>query len=585
MDNVLEGYASVASAAPGDTIEFRIRADAAHRAFKLDIYRRGVTDTPLHTAAGEAFVPGTQDDAQLAVVGCDWPSDPNCRIVVPSDWKSGYYVGIATSGDVACTMPFVVRAGTPNSSGILVKLGDTTAQAYNAWGGRSLYSTPFAPVVTFDRPADVGLYEKYQLPFLQWAQKSNVSFDLCSSLDLHGDPMLLGPYRLFISLGHDEYWSLEMRDAVEAFVAAGGNAAFFSANTCFWQIRLDLASGSRSMTCYKEGEAGHVPDPERGDPSRITCRWFDSPVLRPENAITGVSYRNGAGWWINPVVPARRFRGYTVLSPQHPFLRGTALALGDVFGAGTTVDDAILGYETDAALLDGVRPIGTDGTPATFVPLATADLRDWAPNGQGGFATMGTYRRFGTALTVGTVNWAGGLVQGSVVERITQNVLADLVVAPRTIPVANADFEEWVNGSPANWIRDGAGFVAARDLAADVLANQCRFTQGGSHALEIDASDGDTWLGQPNFSLELGATYGIGCWAQTSAPGATIRLQTTDSWTDFASATHSGNGRWEYLFAVGSIAENRATPFRVKLQVAQGGIALFARISLVRGAD
>lgn len=579
---MLEGYASVASAAPGDVVDFHVRADAAHRSFALDVFRRSVADTPLRSATGEAFVPGAQDDASLAVRGCDWPSDPECRVAIPADWQSGYYVGLATSGDASCTMPFVVRAATPNPSGILVKLGDTTAQAYNAWGGRSLYSTPFTPVVTFDRPADVGLYEKYQLPFLQWAQTRGVAFDLCSSLDLHVDPLLLGSYRLFVSLGHDEYWSLEMRDAVEAFVAAGGNACFFSANTCFWQIRLDLTNGSRTMTCYKEGEAGHPADPERDDSSRVTCRWFDSPVSRPENVMTGVSYRNGAGWWIDPVVPVRRFRGYTVVSPHHPLLRGTGLASGDEFGAGTTVDDAILGYETDAALLDGVRAIGTDGTPATFVPLATADLRDWAPNGQGGFATMGTYRRFGTVLTVGTVNWAGGLARGSVVERITQNVLADLVVTPLAVAVANADFEVWTDGAPESWIPDGAGFVTERDLDADVLANRCRFTQGGSHALEIDASDGDTWLGQPNFSLDPGATYGVGCWAQTNAPGATIRLQTTDSWTDFASATHSGNGRWEYLFAVGSVAEDRATPFRMKLQVDRGGVARFARTSLVR---
>ena len=241
----LEGYASAASVAPGDAIDFHLRADQAHRNFRLAIYRRASGDTLVHDSAGTAFVPGPQDDAALAVSGCDWPPDPQCRTLVAPDWKSGYYVAVATSNDASCTLPFIVRAGAPGAAGILLKLSDTTAQAYNAWGGFSFYSAPPATTVSFDRPADVGLYEIYQLPFLRWAEASGVTFDVCSSLDLHVNPRILDGYRLFVSLGHDEYWSLEMRDQVEAFIAAGGNAVFFSANTCYWQIRLELGNGSR----------------------------------------------------------------------------------------------------------------------------------------------------------------------------------------------------------------------------------------------------------------------------------------------------------------------------------------------------
>lgn len=581
MAAALEGYASVVSAAPGEAIDFHVRSDAAHRDFTLNVCRRGLADTVLQSARGTAFAPGAQDDAALAVDGCDWPADPQCRTIVPAEWKSGYYVAIATSGEASCTMPFLVRAAAPSTSRILLKISDTTAQAYNAWGGLSFYSAPPAPAISFDRPADLGLYEIYQLPFLKWAEANGISFDVCSSIDLHFNPRLLEPYRLFVSLGHDEYWSLEMRDQVEAFVAGGGNACFFSANTCYWQIRVDFTDGRRRMICYKEGDAGRSPDPQRDDPQRVTCAWYDVPVSRPENGMTGVSYRNGAGWWVDPVVPGRRFRGYTVVTPGHSLLRGTGLSGGDVFGHGTSVDDSILGYETDAALLDGMRPRGSDGTPPNFIPLATADLNDWAPNGKGGSATMGVFRRNGIVFTAATVNWAGGLAGSSAVATITRNALADLAAVQSALDVPNADFEAWAGVGPDGWIPDGAGIVDARDVDAATLANQFRFSAGGTHALEIDAGDGETWVGQPGFTLEAGKAYAAGCWVRADAPGATVRLQTTDSWSDFATAEHSGSGTWEYVFAAGSVPGNQPAPVRIKLQVAAGVVAQYARVSFI----
>src|SRR4051795_8833185 len=78
----------------------------------------------------------------------------------------------------------------------------------------------------------------------------------CTDVDLHRDgAALLEPYRLMVSVGHDEYWSGPMRDAVEGFVAAGGNAAFFSGNTSLWQVRLEDATRegpAKTMVGYKD---------------------------------------------------------------------------------------------------------------------------------------------------------------------------------------------------------------------------------------------------------------------------------------------------------------------------------------------
>ncbi|MGZ3546694.1 MAG: N,N-dimethylformamidase beta subunit family domain-containing protein [Vulcanimicrobiaceae bacterium] len=577
----IEGYASVTSAAPNDVVDFHVRADAAHSHFAMEIYRRGLADELVKTYEGDAFVPGAQDDAALVASGCDWPPAAACRTVIPPEWNSGYYVAKLSSNGEEAWVPFVVRTAAPATNAkILAKISDTTSQAYNAWGGRSFYSSPFAPRISFDRPYDdLTLYEKYQLPFLRWVEQHGYGVDYCSSLDLHANPLQLEHYRLFLSLGHDEYWSLEMRDQVEAFIASGGNVCFFSANTCFWQIRFDSGNGGRIMICYKEAEPGHPPDPDRQDSRRVTTQWSKAPVLRPENSMTGVSYRNGAGWWVDPVDPVRRYRGYTVTGASHWVFGGTGVSDGDQFGAGESVDTTILGYETDAT---------GGGTPENFVVLARADLTDWTSNGQGGYATMGIYRRNGIAFTAATVNWAAGLNQNgaaSTVDRITQNLIEQLSLEQLpVIELGNTGFEDWDNGLPAGWALDGAGTVSPEDTDPDASSNNMRFSGGGGDvSLKVDASAGQTWITQSDFACDASTTYAAGCWARADAPGASIRLQTTDTWTDFAIAQHSGSGRWEYLFATGSPGDAAASfPARVKIQVAAGVQAWFDDVIVMK---
>lgn len=596
----IEGYASAVSAAPGDSVNFCVRSDASHSAFTLEVYRRGASDQLVHTCSGTSFTPGTQDDASLALAGCQWPAAAGCQVTVPASWASGYYVGKITSADQIAWAPFVVRAAAPGAkSKILVKMNDTTAQAYNAWGGRSLYTTgPFTGRVSFDRPYaspdpatlnNLNLYEQYQLPFAQWADAHGVDVEYCSAVDLHTNPGLLENYRLLLSFGHDEYWSWEMRDQVETFIANGGNVCFFCGNTCYWQIRFDFSSGGRIMMCYKETDIG-FPDPDRQDPQRITVRWAEAPLLRPENSMTGVAYRNGAGWWNDPVDLVKRDRGYTATNAAHWVFQGTGLSDGDVFGQGTSVDTTILGYETDAALMTpGSTPptvAGTDGTPKNFVVLATADLTDWGPGGQAGHATMGLYQRNGTAFTGGTVNWAGGLSldeSWTPVDQITSNLLRGLTDARLPgLGIVNAGFERWATGLPTAWTLEGAGGASPEAAAQDPSFSGIRNDDGGHFCLKVDGTAGDTWISQSGLQCAAGDTYGIGCWAKASKPGATIRLQTTDTWADFVTAAHTGGGNWEYLFAVGTAqGTNGLVPARAKIQVAAGVQAWFDGIVVV----
>jgi len=186
------------------------------------------------------------------------------------------------------------------------------------------------------------------------------------------------------------------------------------------------------------------------------------------------------------------------------------------------------------------RSMGTDGTPASFVVLASADLSDWAS--QAGHATMGDLSAQRDRLYCRAVNWRRVEREPAApVERITRNLLDALSPdRPPQLSVANPGFEDWSDGLPAGWTLDGAGTVSAQDADADASENQMRYTGGGGNfnarrrrigGRDLDRSAGADVRGE--YDLR------VGCWAQSSSPGATIRLQSTDTWEDFANAAHS----------------------------------------------
>jgi hypothetical protein len=384
--------------------------------------------------------------------GFGWPS--TYTLQVPAEWPSGYYRARLTNASNESTeIPFVVRASAPGStSTVLFCVPVATFQAYNNRGmhGKSLYPNE-APErlrkVSFDRPGGGG--PGFELKFVQWMVRAGIVAEFCTSVDLHADPALLDNYQLLISSGHDEYWSKEMRDNVEAFIAAGGNVAFFSGNTCWWQVRFE--DNNRTLVCYRDA----IEDPLTGiDNSRVTVQWHAAPVNRPENSMTGVSYRKGAGHWIDVNHDA-----YECNFPEHWVFEGTGLTFGAKFGAGC------VGYETDAAEMESegsvVRATCRDGTPPTFVVLAWADLGHWRAKGQGGYVTMGIYRGGGAVFTAGTVQWADKLDGTSLeIERITRNVVARL---SQRYPADTWERIGHANNIAAMVACEGLLFAATRD--------------------------------------------------------------------------------------------------------------------------
>jgi len=396
-----------------------------------------------------------------------WPDDPaadhgwpvGARIEVPAGWPSALYaVDVSPSDDPDRNrVLFVVRAAQPaRRAPVLVAIPFPTFDAYAYIGtpGASVYfneQPDRARRVSVRRPSPIDM--TWEEPILRWLADSGYAIEYCSGYDLDGGGDLLERYRLLVCIGHDEYWTAGMRDTVEEFLGSGGNVAFLTGNTCWWQFRLE--DDGATFVCYRDA----TEDPLSGRRNDlVTVEWSSAPLNRPENQLLGVSFRRGAGCWNNLDVMADA--DWTVRFADHWVFDGTGLSDGEQFGAGT------VGYETDAAeLIEELgtpRVTGRDGTPIDFVVLATADLGTWREFGQGGAATMGLFRSpgGGTVFNAATTGWGAGLHPAAdpVVERVTRNVL-DRLQRPAAGP-------EWEAIGPAE---DVVALVACENLlyAAD----------------------------------------------------------------------------------------------------------------------
>ena len=481
---MLEAYCWPLSMTPGGPAELRISSDTG--AVAVRVARDGAEPSAVFDSDVRSDLYETPGDASSN--GCGWP----VTVEIPTDGlRSGYYAVTVTAGDERADACFVLRPRSNDPAPILLVLATTTWNAYNDWGGPSLYTggtrvsfeRPFAkgflvkpePIgrmmqTTPDREAmgyrswaqPLGLSDwsggagwwNWERPFLHWAETNGYRVDVATSHDLETHPEVLEGYRSSLHVGHDEYWSWGMRDALDAFVARGGNAAIFSGNTCFWQIRFE--DDGRAMTCFKY--RADPEDPVIGTPDErlLSGAWSDRRIGRPETSTTGLTFTRG-GYSRYGLGAPRPSGGYTVQRPDNWAFEGTGLRRGDEFGA----RDSIVAYEVDGCALtwgDGIAlPTHEDGAPGSLEILATAPARLWSQEEQptryahepgelehvatalfgdaspehvahiaDNHAVMATFTvpGGGTVFNAGVIDWAFGLKHGDpVVERITRNVL------------------------------------------------------------------------------------------------------------------------------------------------------------------
>jgi hypothetical protein len=406
---MLEGYAWPQSAAAGDEVALHVSTDADR--VDVEIAREGAGREVVWSATGVA-ARRHEAPEDASAHGCGWPAAAG--VTVDRSWRSGYYSVSLRSGDETADAFFVVRPGDRRRP-ILLVLSTTTYNAYNDWGGPSLYTG--GTRVSFERPLARGFLRKpeperrkmqprpdreatwffewaeplglsvwsggagwwnWERRFVVWAEREGFELDVATSHDLENHPDVLDDHALFACVGHDEYWSWGMREALDRFVDGGGNAAILSGNTCFWQIRFE--DGARSMTCFKY-RADDDPVVGTPDERRITAPWSDRRIGWPETATTGLTFTRGGYSRYGLGVPAGT-GAYTVWRPEHWAFEGSGLRYGDALG----LADGIVAYEVDGcalALEDGLPvPTHEDGAPDSLEILATAPARLWRQDEQ-----------------------------------------------------------------------------------------------------------------------------------------------------------------------------------------------------------
>ncbi|QDS91697.1 N,N-dimethylformamidase beta subunit [Roseimaritima multifibrata] len=427
------GYANRLSCEPGEEISFHLSASGP--SVDLTIQRLGKESVEVFKKTDIACATHPIPD-RASSHGCDWPSA--FSITIPKDWETGYYETKmhVKDGDKSASgsLFFVVRSAEPGkNTKILLQLSTNTYNAYTNWGGHSLYSYHDRDGVqghrvSFNRPVS-SQFAKWELPFVKWAEQNGYQIDYAVNSDLEFHPEILQQYKLVLSVGHDEYWSSPMRDHLEQYIRDGGNVAFFSGNTCCWQVRSE--DDGRALTCHKQG---YNTDPiyRQGDHGLLSTAWSHHLVERPENELTGVGflwggYHRSHGQFMDG--PA----SFEVHRPDHWLFENSQLKRGDRFGG----KDTIVGYECDGCEMewkDGLPfPTHRDGTPKTFTILGSCPAR-WAPGDslwydrfpkdRVGAAVLGVYTNGGTVVTAGTTDWAHGLSGNDpAVIQITRNVL------------------------------------------------------------------------------------------------------------------------------------------------------------------
>jgi hypothetical protein len=382
----LAGYTDTDSVLPGEPFGLHLSSELGAvtvRAYRLGHY--GGTGAREVWVSGKVAVtrqPGPRTDA-LHTVRCDWPESLRIRT---TGWPEGSYLLRLQAGARARYVPMVVRSRTTAGRLVLVS-AVATHQAYNQWGGYSLYKGPDkqagrASAVSFERPYDrngaplVLAYEQGPILMAESLDAPDLDLAYVTSWDLHREPDLLAGARGVVSPGHDEYWTVPMRRHVEAARDAGTNLAFLGANAVYWRARF--SGDGRLLTCYKS----RTGDPVHGD--ETTAQWRQAPRPDPENSLTGMLYE---------AFPAEA--DLVVHDPGFFLLAGTGARRGDRYAG-------LVGTEVD-------RAYPLPGTPANLQVVAHSPVPQFQRSDT--HSDMTYYSSAGGAgvFSVGSMAWTAGL--------------------------------------------------------------------------------------------------------------------------------------------------------------------------------
>jgi len=561
-DPTIQGFATDISVNQGSTINFKISTPA--RAYTIQIFRIGYYGgngaRQVATISPSATLPQTQPacltDTTTKLYDCgNWAVSASWQ--VPATATSGVYVALLTRTDTGgqSQIVFVVRNDSSHSA-IYFQTSDESWQAYNAYGGNSLYGGDDtfdlpnrAYKVSYNRPFITRGFSQEsatflfgaEYPMIRWLEANGYDVSYFTGVDAARNGSLINNHKIYLSVGHDEYVSGPQRTSVQSALSAGVNLAFFSGNEWFWKTRWENSidgtnTAYRTLVCYKEtldinsNIGGGIPDPL--DPPTWTGTWRDprnSPPAdggRPENGLTGTLFMvNGPGddnpGTLSIVVPAAE--------GQMRFWRNTNPAKLAP-GGSTTLPSGTLGYEWDADIDNGSRPAGLVRLSTAANTLTTDFLLDYGGTYGAGTAThhLTLYRASSGALVfgAGTVQWSWGLDSdhdnpfsdnapaSTDMQQATVNLFADMGVQPGTLQSGLLAATASTDRTPphSTITSPASGATVYSGTATTIVGTAVDSGGGVVGGVEVSTDGGVTWH----------PANGLGNWTYTwnvSTPG------------------------------------------------------------------
>ncbi len=554
-DPSIQGFATDFSVNRGTTVQFKINTTAS--AYHIDIYRLG-----YYGGRGARKVATINPSASLPQIQPAFVSDPATGLVdcgnwavsaswaVPASATSGVYIArpARTDNSGASHIIFIVRDDA-GASDFLFQTADTTWQAYNNYGGINLYRYLNVPPyraykVSYNRPFNNRGGTQYaeresflfnaEYPMIRWMEANgyNVSYASGMDTDRRGSGALL-THKVFLSVGHDEYWSGQQRTNIEAARAGGVHLGFFSGNELYWKTRWENSiagpsTANRTLVCYKETRSNAKIDPSPA----WTGTWRDprfSPPSdggRPENAVTGQFF----------TVDAFRNDPMMISSAEGKmrFWRNTGI---DTLATGQTAQlpAGVLGFEWNEVRDNGFLPSGLFRLSTTTFAV-DAYLQDYGSTFAPGVAThsMTLYRHASGALVfgAGTIQWSWGLdathdFAGTPVDvrmkQATVNLFADMGVQPATLQaglVAATASTDMI--APTSVIQMVSGGTLQTGAPVNILGTAADTGGGNPAGVEFSYDGGATW------HLATGAANWSGTWTPFDHGPITFRSRAVD---------------------------------------------------------
>jgi hypothetical protein len=543
----IQGFATRMSVDRGQTVQFKVDTNAT--TYRLDIYRMGyyggdgarLVATVQPSASLPQNQPACDTDAATGLIDCgNWAVSASWN--VPADATSGIYFAKLVSAAGSSHIVFVVRDDDGHSN-LLFQTSDTTWQAYNQYGGNSLYvggpgtEPGRAYKVSYNRPfttrdtSNEDWLFNAEYPMVRWLERNGYDVSYFTGVDSATRGNLIRQHKTFLSVGHDEYWSGPQRANVTAARDAGVNLAFFSGNEVFWKTRWENGSGGsatdpRTLVSYKETHNSAKIDPT----TTWTGSWRDPRSFNPEgsqfeNALTGTAFMVNSGTTAIQVPAA---------DGKMRFWRGTSVA-NQSPGQTATLADSTLGYEWDEDLDNGFRPAGLVRLSSTHVDGVEV-LQDYGHTYGTGPADhhLTLYKAPSGALVfgAGTVQWPWGLdsdhdrgggAADPRMQQATVNLLADMGVQPATLQsgLSAATASTDTVAPTASIVSPAAGEAIAPGGAVTISGTAADGGGGVVGGVEVSV-DGSAW--HPATGRESW-TYS---WTPTTQGDATLRVRAVD---------------------------------------------------------